>query len=526
MSQFYKTGPFETGVFLRRVQKSLDQAEHRGGEHGQGEKAQPLNFPSSKKTEEKLDEGQGVVASTDAVDAAASDEKKVDVPKNSLNAMVEAVATASGQPGSHSSSSNSVCAKKSAGSRQTTLMQDEIKKAGVRGQIFGSAEDLLAYPHMEDVMESLLQVDSEAVYDSKVSHLVNSKDEVKHLREGSLKAANSVKSHIEGKKRRAAKKPKEEQAKKQADAVLQMKKKAKLAQEQLKAETAQHAKIFSVDFAESLQNGLCLQVPLHDASGAANFTSQIDIEKPSIIRGHPALNKLGSSEAQVALCSYAGSYKKDLKDVVGQRSHKPIWPTDGKASFVSFWANVCTCFPSDKVAVLSDIPEEIKNTVCALWMYGCDNEMKEIKASANGLASLRLMCSGEVESVMFDLKSVIPAMKVLKAVDTFTIDELYAAIGDLSTDGLEQLKTHGAQAYYCKHAKDEILYCPAGYLLVESAVSGSLLYGIRKTMLLTSNSHYQSMEYLVGLYGNMGKNTEKLQMALRCMAGEDEMSSS
>ena len=76
----------------------------------------------------------------------------------------------------------------------------------------------------------------------------------------------------------------------------------------------------------------------------------------------------------------------------------------------------------------------------------------------------------------------------------------------------------GIKPYYHKLQKDEVLFVPMGYLLMERSGASTMLYGAWKSFIMHENNAEGNYIACKDLQAKDGKNVEKMQQVLDCIA--------
>jgi hypothetical protein len=126
----------------------------------------------------------------------------------------------------------------------------------------------------------------------------------------------------------------------------------------------------------------------------------------------------------------------------------------------------------------------------------------------------KLLCAGEVSHLCFPLKDLVPALRNMTTKDEFTFAEVQEMVQQFNADDIKKLAGHGCVGTHVMQTANQALFVPAGYLHAEVCVSGVLLYGARKTILVTSEYSAQNYEVLIGCYTKEGRSTARYQESL------------
>ena len=129
-----------------------------------------------------------------------------------------------------------------------------------------------------------------------------------------------------------------------------------------------------------------------------------------------------------------------------------------------------------------------------------------------------LHIGGTVRYLLWKASDIVPALKSRKAQDKMTMTEVVTALEELTLEDIGELESqHNIRVRTALVEPNDVLVVPCGWLMSELAVSGPLLYGVRKSFIFKSMQHRSDYEVIQGLYAHQGKNVEKMQLALKFM---------
>ena len=215
------------------------------------------------------------------------------------------------------------------------------------------------------------------------------------------------------------------------------------------------------------------------------------------------------------LTSFGGSYKKNPNMKTVGKCQEMVVKNNGLDECQEMWASVAALFNPSFMQPSDGMEGYLKNVLKATWLYGLDAGGNYIAHMPNGLGSLRYQCSGEVAWILFELKQLIPAVKImLNKDDVGGLDGLSKFIQALTAAELETLESNGCVAHHCRQTEGQVMYVPVGWVSAERSVKGVLVYGIRKTVMVTSNIAVENYSLLQGLFETSGKPVDKMKATL------------
>lgn len=143
------------------------------------------------------------------------------------------------------------------------------------------------------------------------------------------------------------------------------------------------------------------------------------------------------------------------------------------------------------------------------WLWGYRPEYHTVAATPNGASLFKIVCLGEVCTWLLDISTLEAALK--KTDTQFNgLDEAIRLVSTVSQEKFNSLKKQGLRAFYHKVLKEEVYYCPAGYLLIERASDSSLIYGLRKSMYFDYDGQKQQFSKTLDLMCASKHNISKM----------------
>ena len=150
------------------------------------------------------------------------------------------------------------------------------------------------------------------------------------------------------------------------------------------------------------------------------------------------------------LGGFGGSYKKAASLKVNGKCQELIFKDNGIEECETFFGEVMSLFKSASFVQpgANGMEKYLTNVLQATWLYGYEAASSHVGQSPNGLASFRLLCSGEITWWLFDLKKLVPAMKIMLAKDNVGgLEGVSAFIKDLSAANAITLASHGCEPH-------------------------------------------------------------------------------
>ena len=99
------------------------------------------------------------------------------------------------------------------------------------------------------------------------------------------------------------------------------------------------------------------------------------------------------------------------------------------------------------------------------WLFGYDPALASFAQTPNGLAMVKSLFSGEVGVLLVPVKQMVDALKVLKGVDKFTLEEIDEALGSLQSPDFVAMKDSGCTFSHTVWKAGEVFYVPPGWYI-------------------------------------------------------------
>ena len=228
-------------------------------------------------------------------------------------------------------------------------------------------------------------------------------------------------------------------------------------------------------------------------------------------------------QVTLMLGGFGGSYKKNNNLKNFGKCQEMVYKNSGLEECMELWAKTEALFHSDFVACSDKMEKYLIAVLKASWLFGYDNQGTFLGTMPNGLASLRMLCSGEILLVMFELRQLLPALKIILGKDDIGgIDGVNGFLKNLSTEEIVKLKDNGCQASYIVQQEGQVVYIPVGYVVAEKCMKGVLVYGLRKTLMPASSMAFENYSLLSGLFEDSKKPVDKLKSTLPFLNPETE----
>ena len=150
------------------------------------------------------------------------------------------------------------------------------------------------------------------------------------------------------------------------------------------------------------------------------------------------------------------------------------------------------------------------------WLYGQDSKVKWCSSTRNGLAQLKYQAASGVVSLIFTPHSFPVEFQEL------AFDDVSKRIQDFGIKELKRFIDHKC-VHLVEHEQETVLYIPTASIVCEFSVrQQSLVFGLRKPMILRGLSHCKSYSWLMAAFLRSEKSIGKMSDALVLMKVPDE----
>ncbi|CAE7630094.1 unnamed protein product [Symbiodinium necroappetens] len=240
--------------------------------------------------------------------------------------------------------------------------------------------------------------------------------------------------------------------------------------------------------------------------------SDHDIGLPCVLKKSSHVTTwAGSAVVLQTLTNFGARYKKSPGFDDLHKLSTPFVAKAGKEPTEKLFADIMLNVKGKIVDAEAVAPQWMSTS----WMMGLAPKTSFIGLCPNSAAFLRVLSYGDVEVYCM---SMVDFMKGVTAAGT---------AAPKSTSELEEMIFHldgavwkamGVKPYYHKLEKDQVLFVPMGYLLMERSGASTMNYGARKSFIMHEGHAIENYTACKSLQAKDGKNVEKMQQVLDCIA--------
>ena len=229
--------------------------------------------------------------------------------------------------------------------------------------------------------------------------------------------------------------------------------------------------------------------------------------EPFVLRSVPAVDTwLSDHTVQKGLTSFAAGYRKKA-ETGGGRTQSLMEVKQGRTitlDMLKAWQ------PPEILDIGANSSIDGGSTFMeGMWIFGFSPDMMFCGFTPNNCAMLRVLALGEIKVLLIHIQSLIKVDPEFKNLDY--LDNLK----NLDTEALRALAVAGVSMRHVTQLQGDMLYIPAGYLMIESCVVGhNLVYGVRKSFMMKGGEGSHALAYAVttDLFRNSGRNCDRMDL--------------
>ena len=395
---------------------------------------------------------------------------------------------------------------------------DIIRLGGQRAAMVHDDKLICCWPQLVAMPEQMMNSQSVKELDEMVQKFVDGLECVKMIATGVTKTAKTLESHIDNKKRAIARSAVKEEEDKMRLAANALKAQAKSAAKRIAAAAEEHDSVFNVDFHTHVnQASLKNMTEIVDLATAADEHTPLLFKNPSAV-----MTLLEEAAVQATLGAYGGSYSKTQVLKNEGRCAQPLYAMEGKDK-VDAMFNIFTQFFGDKNQPdFEKLPPSLSPPFKNTWLFGFSPKMTDVNFTPYCMASLRCLVAFQVTCVVFDVKALASALGQIKQCDKLKISDVLEYLKNMTDANVAELASKGCVGVVCEQKAKDVLYIPAGHVVIEKASEGMLLYGFRKAWMNIGDAAHQSYEAMIGCWREEGRQTQRMEEILPFLMKDDE----
>ena len=155
----------------------------------------------------------------------------------------------------------------------------------------------------------------------------------------------------------------------------------------------------------------------------------------------------------------------------------------------------------------------------AAWLFGCSSNMKHLAALPNHACLFKVIACGQIRTLLVEVDSLRAGIaEIQQKPELLGLSEALNYLRDADEAALGSLCDHKVVMRQVAQSKNDLLFVPAGWLMMEvAASSGDLIFGLRKSVFMRRFS--KEYETAIALQGSTGTDRMKQILEIKKSAG-------
>ena len=234
--------------------------------------------------------------------------------------------------------------------------------------------------------------------------------------------------------------------------------------------------VFQVD----LDPGAIANVSRVDGGSSA----AIDWSQPWVMCNPDSLKLcIADGAVQKALSAWGAQYSKLCNSQGTPVVTHPLPEKQGREEVHNF---IMDLVPKEDIVNLKDVAggDSFMN---AAWLYGCAPDMKHLATLPNHAPIFKILACGRIRTFLVELASLREGIRsIQQKPELLPLKETLEFLRDADAPTVEALRAQKVVMCQIIQDKNEILFVPAGWIVVESANAkpGELIFGCRKSVFM------------------------------------------
>ena len=360
------------------------------------------------------------------------------------------------------------------------------------------------YAALDKIQQDLFEVSDGVVF---VKIRADWNESIKTIREFTAqltKAANDIISHVKAMDTKRRQDDNRGRKEREQTEIRKVKDEAKASADDIRAKGAAkpavRSSVFTLDWpADTIP---AVQTHAGDVAGRCFSHSDpwvnVDSDKGKLW--------ITTDKLQQSLTNFAGQYKTSQGAKTTGRCQHPILAKHGLEASLAFFSG----FMSGDILDISSIAGGT-NFMESLWVYGILPGSDKLLMPPNCGAMFKYQVSGTVDVLFIDMVSLASVIAVKSLKSYGKLDEYLEAIEKWDKDTMAKLLTDGVKMLQHKLCKNEMLYIPMGWIIVEKAAPDEVLnYGVRKSFMTKHPTSKAAYGLCRTLFAAAGRNVDRM----------------
>ena len=363
---------------------------------------------------------------------------------------------------------------------------------------------------MERHVETVLQIDNEKQMEKSPLVWLRMFGCIVELLVGIKSSTTELAKHMSGievaEQKAAAKKKVDEEKEAAASAKQEVSKRAASIKQAVKEQKEKLPALFAIPD-DKFKAFLVLKDVDASLHAACNFDEPFAMVNSTLLQSW-----IADKTITQVMMNYGSRYLKQDSTNNESKHTQTVVAKQGKEQTERFFASLLAGANS-KVICLS-AASMTWNSTSWLWGYAKDYHACSLTPNSSGL--FRLVVFGCLEVYTVEFSTLLPAMKKLSR-PAEKLNDVIEAVQGLSEQDLKKLQGEGVKIFYHKLEKEQMVWIPCGWVLIEPVKSSNLIYGVRKSVLLRTAKVIESYKAAKDWLTASGSNVAKMGDVLDCL---------
>jgi hypothetical protein len=229
-------------------------------------------------------------------------------------------------------------------------------------------------------------------------------------------------------------------------------------------------------------------------------------ETPFILTTGDAIKAwAGNPVAQGVMAKWPGTYKKEASYIERKQYSGLLYPKGGGSDAEDMFNSILTPL-NGSILDMKDISKNWGST-CWTFAYGVGFHSEGVAPTCAGM--LRYLQMGEMQVHAFDPLSVT---------SSFDASSLEGLKNSLLPATVDSLQASGVQIHSSRFGKNEMLYIPAAWVILETCTKGPLCFGVRKSVFVDNARGKCSYGKILAMMQKDKRDVSKMEIILKKFA--------
>ena len=213
------------------------------------------------------------------------------------------------------------------------------------------------------------------------------------------------------------------------------------------------------------------------------------------------------ADAKLQLClgNYGGTYKRSTTFKDTSKNEEVVKKEDGRAEVMDMIKSF-NIFSPESIAEEPD-DSQLKWLWNSVFLWGYNPRARFQGATCNGVAQLKVQISGTLRHFVFSTRRLPGDLR------QGFVSGIVTRLSQLSSVRIKALSDEGVIKQATLQPW-EMLYIPAGSLVFEATTSGTLVSGLRRTVMLCDQQSASQYETLINIYKESRTSDGKMEEVL------------